>query len=183
MNAFIFISEDSSKTPILYLNNPQEVREFCKKNNISLDSYIDANYDLTYSIENSDYSVCIVDIDSQELESFLNNYRSWEFWNIVDFVTLSNKLNESDLLISILYFGEMFIKDILNEYPKALKRFMGAIKMNYTTESAKTLIKLVFGESINNQNLIEYINIDAILNSLDVVENEDMIYLFNPEIK
>lgn len=182
MNAFIFISEDSSKTPILYLNNPQEVREFCKKNNISLDSYLDTNYNLTYSIENSDYSVCIVDIDSQELESFLNNC-SWEFWNIVDFVTLSNKLNESDLLISILYFSEMFIKDILNEYPKALKRFMGAIKMNYNTENTKTLIKLVFGESINNPDLIEYINIDAILNSLDVVENEDMIYLFNPEIK
>lgn len=31
MNAFIFLSEDSSKTPILYLDNPQEVREFCKK--------------------------------------------------------------------------------------------------------------------------------------------------------
>lgn len=182
MNAFIFISKDSSKTPILYLNNPQEVREFCKKNNISLDSYLDTNYNLTYSIENSDYSVCIVDIDSQELESFLNNC-SWEFWNIVDFVTLSNKLNESDLLISILYFSEMFIKDILNEYPKALKRFMGAIKMNYNIESTKTLIKLVFGESINNQNLIKYIDIDAILNSLDVVENEDMIYLFNPKIK
>ena len=60
MNAFIFISEDSSKTPILYLNNPQEVCEFCKKNNISLDSYLDTNYNLTYSIENSDYSVCIV---------------------------------------------------------------------------------------------------------------------------
>lgn len=60
---------------------------------------------------------------------------------------------------------------------------MGAIKMNYNTESAKTLIKLVFGESINNQNLIKYIDIDAILNSLDVVENEDMIYLFNPKIK
>ena len=182
MNAFIFISEDSSKTPILYLNNPQEVREFCKKNNISLDSYLDTNYNLTYSIENSDYSVCIVDIASQELESFLNNC-SWEFWNIVDFVTLSNKLNESDLLISILYFSEMFIKDILNEYPKALKRFMGAIKMNYNTENTKTLIKLVFGESINNPDLIEYINIDSILNSLDVVENEDMIYLFNPKIK
>lgn len=182
MNAFIFISKDSSKTPILYLNNPQEVREFCKKNNISLDSYLDTNYNLTYSIENSDYSVCIVDIDSQELESFLNNC-SWKFWNMVDFVTLSNKLNESDLLISILYFGEMFIKDILNEYPKALKRFMGAIKMNYNTENTKTLIKLVFGESINNPDLIEYINIDSILNSLDVVENEDMIYLFNPKIK
>lgn len=182
MNAFIFLSEDSSKTPILYLDNPQEVREFCKKNNISLDSYLDTNYNLTYSIENSNYSVCIVDIDSQELESFLNNY-SWEFWNIVDFVTLSNKLNESDLLISILYFGEMFIEDILNEYPKALKRFIGAIKMNYNIESTKTLIKLVFGESINNQNLIKYIDIDAILNSLDVVENEDMIYLFNPKIK
>ena len=107
-----------------------------------MDSYIDANYNLTYSIENSDYSVCIVDIDSQELESFLNNC-SWKFWNIVNFVTLSNKLNESDLLISILYFGEMFIKDILNEYPKALKRFIGAIKMNYNIESTKTLIKLV----------------------------------------
>ncbi len=181
MNAFIFISEDSSKTPILYLNNPQEVREFCKKNNISLDSYLDTNYNLTYSIENSDYSVCIVDINSQELKSFLNNC-NWEFWNIVDFITLSNKLNESDLLISILYFGEMFIKDILNEYPKALKRFIGAIKMNYTTESAKTLIKLIFGESINNPNLIEYLDIDAILKSLDVVENEDMIYLFNQKI-
>lgn len=77
----------------------------------------------------------------------------------------------------------MFIEDILNEYPKALKRFMGAIKMNYNTESTKTLIKLVFGESINNQNLIKYIDINAILNSLDVVENEDMIYLFNPKIK
>lgn len=182
MNAFIFLSEDSSKTPILYLDNPQEVREFCKKNNISLDSYLDTNYNLTYSIENSNYSVCIVDINSQELKSFLNNC-SWEFWNIVDFVTLSNKLNESDLLISIAYFGEMLIKDILNEYPKALKRFMGAIKMNYNTESAKTLIKLVFGESIDNQNLIKYIDIDAILNSLDVVENEDTIYLFNPKIK
>ena len=182
MNAFIFLSEDSSKTPISYLDNPQEVREFCKKNNISLDSYLDTNYNLTYSIENSNYSVCIVDINSQELKSFLNNY-SWEFWNIVDFVTLSNKLNESDLLISIAYFGEMLIKDILNEYPKALKRFMGAIKMNYNTESAKTLIKLVFGESIDNQNLIKYIDINAILNSLDVVENEDTIYLFNPKIK
>lgn len=182
MNAFIFLSEDSSKTPILYLDNPQEVREFCKKNNISLDSYLDTNYNLTYSIENSNYSVCIVDINSQELKSFLNNC-SWEFWNIVDFVTLSNKLNESDLLISIAYFSEMLIKDILNEYLKALKRFMGAIKMNYNTESAKTLIKLVFGESIDNQNLIKYIDIDAILNSLDVVENEDTIYLFNPKIK
>lgn len=182
MNAFIFISEDSFKTPILYLNNPQEVCEFCKKNNISLDSYLDTNYNLTYSIENSNYSVCIVDINSQELKSFLNNC-NWEFWNIVDFITLSNKLNESDLLISIAYFGEMLIKDILNEYPKALKRFMGAIKMNYNTESAKTLIKLVFGESIDNQNLIKYIDIDAILNSLDVVENEDTIYLFNPKIK
>lgn len=182
MNAFIFLSEDSSKTPILYLDNPQEVREFCKKNNISLDSYLDTNYNLTYSIENSNYSVCIVDINSQELKSFLNNC-NWEFWNIVDFITLSNKLNESDLLISIAYFGEMLIKDILNEYPKALKRFMGAIKMNYNTESAKTLIKLVFGESIDNQNLIKYIDIDAILNSLDVVENEDTIYLFNPKIK
>lgn len=182
MNAFIFLSEDSSKTPILYLDNPQEVREFCKKNNISLDSYLDTNYNLTYSIENSNYSVCIVDINSQELKSFLNNC-GWEFWNIVDFVTLSNKLNESDLLISIVYFGEMFIKDILNEYPKALKRFMRAIKMNYNTESAKTLIKLVFGESIDNQNLIKYIDIDAILNSLHVVENEDTIYLFNPKIK
>lgn len=182
MNAFIFLSEDSSKTPILYLDNPQEVREFCKKNNISLDSYLDTNYNLTYSIENSNYSVCIVDINSQELKSFLNNC-GWEFWDIVDFVTLSNKLNKSDLLISIAYFGEMFIKDILNEYPKALKRFMGAIKMNYNTESAKTLIKLVFGESIDNQNLIKYIDIDAILNSLHVVEIEDTIYLFNPKIK
>lgn len=104
-------------------------------------------------------------------------------WDVVDFITLSKKLNEFDLYISILYYSEDFIENILNEYPKARKRFMGAIKMNYNTESAKTLIKLVFGESINNQNLIKYIDIDAILNSLDVVENEDIIYLFNPKIK
>lgn len=103
--------------------------------------------------------------------------------DVVDFIILSKKLNEFDLYISILYYSEDFIENILEEYPKALKRFIGAIKMNYNIESTKTLIKLVFGESINNQNLIKYIDIDAILNSLDVVENEDMIYLFNPKIK
>lgn len=74
MNAFIFLSEDSSKTPILYLDNPQEVREFCKKNDIDLNSYTDANWDLTYAIEDSDYSVCISDITSKEFRNFLKDY-------------------------------------------------------------------------------------------------------------
>lgn len=182
MNAFIFLSTDPFKTPIIYLNDPQKVHEFCKENNINPNSYIDTNYNLTYSIEKSDYSICIFDIECEELHNFLKE-NSWEFWDIVYFIMLSNKISEFELFISILYFSEYFIQDILEEYPKALKRFIGAIKMNYDIRSTKALIKLIFGESINNQKLIKYINIEAILDSLDVIESEDMIYLFNPKTK
>lgn len=53
MNAFIFLSEDSSKTPILYLDNPQEVREFCKKNDIDLNSYTDIEDNFNYASFNN----------------------------------------------------------------------------------------------------------------------------------
>ena len=139
MNAFIFLSEDSSKTPILYLDNPQEVREFCKKNDIDLNSYTDANWDLTYAIEDSDYSVCISDITSKEFRNFLKDY-CMNLWDVVDFITLSKKLNEFDLYISILYYSEGFIENILEEYPKALKRFIGALELNHSTESIKALV-------------------------------------------
>lgn len=119
MNAFIFLSEDSSKTPILYLDNPQEVREFCKKNDIDLNSYTDASWDLTYAIEDSDYSVCISDITSKEFRNFLKDYYM-NLWDVVDFITLSKKLNEFDLYISILYYSEDFIENILEEYQKLL---------------------------------------------------------------
>lgn len=181
MNAFIFLSEDSSKTPILYLDNPQEVREFCKKNDIDLNSYTDANWDLTYAIEDSDYSVCISDITSKEFRNFLKDY-CMNLWDVVDFITLSKKLNEFDLYISILYYSEDFIENILEEYPKALKRFIGALELNHSTESIKALADLVFKENINTD-CINYINVDDILNDLDIVETENLSYLFNPNIQ
>lgn len=103
-------------------------------------------------------------------------------WDVVDFITLSKKLNEFDLYISILYYSEDFIENILKEYPKALKRFIGALELNHSTESIKALVDLVFKENINTD-CINYINVDDILNDLDIVETENLSYLFNPDIQ
>lgn len=103
-------------------------------------------------------------------------------WDVVDFITLSKKLNEFDLYISILYYSEDFIENILEKYPKALKRFIGALELNHSTESIKALVDLVFKENINTD-CINYINVDDILNDLDIVETENLSYLFNPNIQ
>jgi hypothetical protein len=72
MNAFIYSIKDTSKTPIIYLSNSQDVYEFCNKNNINLTSLINPDEDnsaidnVTYYLENFDFAINIFDICSQK---------------------------------------------------------------------------------------------------------------------
>lgn len=186
MNAFIYSIKDTSKTPIIYLSNSQDVYEFCNKNNINLTALINPDEDnsaidnVTYYLENFDFAINIFDICSQKLIDYLSN-TYWLFKDIVDFIKVSHKISEFELFISILYYSEGYIKDICKDYPKAIRKYIGNIENYKTINAKKDLIQIIFGERINNSELLTYIDIDTILDDLHTIEFEDKIYLFNPK--
>lgn len=186
MNAFIYSIKDTSKTPIIYLSNSQDVYKFCNKNNINLTSLINPDEDnsaidnVTYYLENFDFAINIFDICSQKLIDYLSN-TYWLFKDIVDFIKVSHKISEFKLFISILYYSEGYIKDICEDYPKAIRKYIGNIENYKTINAKKDLIQIIFGERINNSELLTYIDIDTILDDLHTIEFEDKIYLFNPK--
>ena len=99
--------------------------------------------------------------------------------DIVDFIKVSHKISEFELFISILYYSEGYIKDICEDYPKAIRKYIGNIENYKTINAKKDLIQIIFGERINNSELLTYIDIDTILDDLHTIKFEDKIYLFN----
>lgn len=187
---------------IIPLRDKKSIYKYCQEQKydtslpLSCDSSIGLKYTLSFipkSNEQSNYFI-LLNLNEDLLKMFIEKEITLD--EIVCIVEESEKLDDYELFLCCLYYFHNYtnlenfeyalesfsckIEDD-EDYPKAIRKYIGNIENYKTINAKKDLIQIIFGECINNSELLTYINIDTILDDLHTIEFEDKIYLFNPK--